>query len=226
MLYDPTTSELFHETIGPEFFEVIQMILPVIMIWATLAGLLFILGIMQYILRGIAIYKMSANRGLSNGWLGFIPFIHNYQLGKIAGEIEFGNKKVKNTGAWLLIMPIIYNFVCIIGYVIIMIPYFFNLFALSPNAGPEHVLGMIKALVFSLILYSLAVLTAQIFFCLFKYLALHKVFLQYNIGQKPVFYMIIAMFVPYAEAILLFMHRNRQMLETIYAPSVGESNVL
>ena len=107
-----------------------------------------------------------------------------------------------------------------------MIPYFFGLFSLSDAARPEDIMSLFKTFMISLVFYVLITLTTQVILCLIKYLALHKIFSQYSAGQKPVFYMIIAMFVPYAEAVLLFRHRNRQMLEPIFEINTAEPAAL
>ena len=195
-----------------EFAEVFQILTPVFIFLAGLFGAIFIAEIVDYILRGIATYKMSANRGITNGWLGFIPFARDYQLGRLAGEIELGSKKIKNTGLWLLITPIIYGVLFAVTYAIMMVPYFISMFSLGSNPSPEQLMGPMTTLMISMIFFIVIMVAAQVFLYLFRYLALHKIFSFYSGGQKPVFYIILAMFVPLAESILLFRHRDRPLL--------------
>ena len=197
-----------------ETFQILQALMPIITIYFVTMAVVALAGLASYLLRGIAINKLSARRGIPNGWLGFIPVAHNYQLGKIAGEIEFGRKKIKNTGLWLILAPIIYGLLTFIGILIVMIPYIFKISALVEYATDALIIEAVTTLIVSCIVLALVLLVAQVFLYLFKYLALHKIFAQHSIGQRPVFYMIIAMFVPLAEPILLLMHSNRPLLET------------
>jgi len=200
------------DAIKSEIAEGLNVAIPVLILYLCIIGSIVILGFINYVLRGIAIYRMSVNRGIENGWLGFIPYAYNYQLGQLSGEIELGSKKIKNTGIWLLVMPIIYGFVFSAGYAVTMVSFFFRVFSLGRNPMPEEVFKIIPTFIISMIIFVLILLAAQVFLYLFKYLALHKIFSQYNTGQKPVFYLILSMFVPMAEPILLFMHSNKPLI--------------
>jgi len=195
--------------------EALQALIPLFVFLFVILALVFILGIVSYILRGIAIYRMSEARKLEYGWLGFIPIASRYQLGAVAGEIQLGDKKIKNPGIWLLLAPIVYGIVFAIGYMIIMVPYIVKMVMLGDNATPEEVMGPLVAFMFAIFIFVLVMVVAQVFVYLFKYLALHKIFSAYSLGQKPVYYMIIAMFIPLAEPILLYIHSSRPMLQEV-----------
>jgi len=196
------------------FDEGLTIPIALIVIYIVVLALVAILGIVMYILRGMAIYRMSQARGLKNGWLGFIPYVMYYQLGSIAGEIELGNKKIKNTGLWLLLMPILYGAVLFISYLIMLIPIVAKIISLGDNPTSEEVLSIIPIMLVAIFIVAIIATVAQLFLYLFNYLALHKIFSQYSGGQKPVYYLIIAIFIPYADTILLFRHRNRPLLPT------------
>jgi len=158
---------------------------------------------------------MSKARGLENGWLGFIPYARDYQLGLIAGDIEIGDKKITNTGLWLVLAPIIYGFVVFIGWLIVFIPYFVSLISIMDNDAPEAIIGPITYLMIAMTIFTLVIIVAQVFLYLVLFLAKHKIFTQYVTGQKPVFYLIISMFVPFAFPILLFMLSKRPLLPDV-----------
>ena len=208
--------------LGPEFAEVMQILGPMLAMMVGFFAVCALMGLANYILRGIALYRMSVERNIPNGWLGFIPYVHNYQLGRIAGEIEFGNKTVKNPGIWLLMMPVLYSVVFSIGYAATMVPYFIQVFraGMDVSPAPEELIAAMTTMMASMFIFMLVIVVAQVFLYLFRYLTLHKIFSQYSGGQKPVFYMIICMFVPLAEAILLFMHRNKPLPEEGVIPSI------
>jgi hypothetical protein len=192
--------------------EVLQVLGPILAIYGAIFLVIGIAGLASYILRGLAIFNMSKARGFEYGWLGFIPYARDYQLGQIAGEIEFGNKKIKNTGVWLVLAPILYNVVVSVGAAIMLVPYFMTIFSLSYDPSPEEIMGPIVVLLISMFVFIVIALVAQVLFYLVWFLAIHKIFSQYSTGQKPVFYLIIALFVPLGQDILLFMHSKRPML--------------
>lgn len=193
-----------------------------LVIYAIIWTIMMLVGLVDYIFRGLAIYNMSKARGLEYGWLGFIPYARTYQLGQIAGEIEVGKKTIKNTGLWLLLAPFVFGFVVFIGVIIITVPTIFSTVALESNPTPEGVSGMLVTWVIAWCIFMVIVTIAQVFVYLIRYLALHKIFSHYSAGQKPVFYLIIAIFVPLAESILLFMH-SRRPLRALEPASTGET---
>jgi len=193
-------------------FDDFETIIPILIFYGVVLLFILGLGLVNYILRGLAIYKMSKARGLENGWLGFIPVAHKYQFGKIAGEIEFGNKKIENAGIWLIILPIIYSTVFFIGYIIALIPFIFSMMSLGNDPSSEEVMGPIIGLMIAIFIFMLVIIVGQVFLYLFKYLALHKIFSHYNSGQKPVFYLIIAIFIPLAESILMYKQSKQPFL--------------
>ncbi|MCL2707006.1 MAG: hypothetical protein FWE97_02425 [Dehalococcoidia bacterium] len=171
------------------------------------------IGIVMHILRGLAIYKMSAARGIKNGWLGFIPCACDFQLGQLAGEIEFGNKRIKNTGLWLLLMPIICAAAIFIGYLIILL-FSIRIILLGSSPVSEEFTSAMPLMIILCIVYVIILIVTQVFLCLLRGLALHKIFSRYSNGQKLAFYLIIALFVPYAEHILLYKNSMRPSLAT------------
>jgi len=194
----------------------IAAVLPVLLFTLGICLVAWGLQITNYILRGIAIWKMSANRGIAYGGLGFVPIVNRYQLGKLAGEIEFGKKKVKNTGVWLLVLPIALGAVAVIGMILIMVPYTFRMIALDqyPYVSPEMIASPLIGFTVGIVLFTLVMIFAQAILYLFRGLALHRVFSLYHGGQRPVFYTILAIFIPLAESILLFKSRNKPLLDT------------
>ena len=199
-----------------EFTEAMTALGPLLGFFIILMFVIMIAGLVGYILRGVATVNMSKARGLQNGWLGFIPIVRDYQLGEIAGDIEIGDKKITNTGIWLVVVPIIFEIVTIIGLIIVMVPYMVSLAALGVDPAPEAVLGPVTYFTISMTIFMLIIIVAQVFLYLVTYLAYHKIFTRYATGQKPVFYLIIAMFVPLGFPVLLYMLSKRPMLPTEY----------
>jgi len=195
-----------------ELAEVLRVLSPLFVFLGVVILLSVLLGLAAYLLRGFAINNMSKARGLQNGWFGFLPYLRDYQLGEIAGEIEVGKWRIKNTGLWLVLAPILYTVVFAIGYTIVMVPYVIGLFSAVANDTPEALFGSLMYVLIGATIFALVMMVAQVLLYLIIYLAYHKVFSQYATGQKPVFYLIIAMFVPLGSTVLLYMLSKRPLL--------------
>jgi hypothetical protein len=182
----------------------------VIITYLAIIGVMLIFGLADYIMRGIAILNMSKKQGISYGWLGFIPVAKNYQLGAIAGEIEFGNKKISNPGLWNVLTPIIAGAVFMVVYFGIIIS---AVVSVSTSQSGEPDANFFLNLFAWIIVFVILISVAYLFVYLIRYLILHKVFSHYNKGQKPVFFLILSLFVPLAEAILLLICSNKPLVE-------------
>jgi len=202
----------YSNDVSAELIEVLEILAPVFGFLAFIWLVAIVVSIVSYVLKGLGILNMSKARGLSNGWLGFIPYARNYQLGKVAGEIELGDKKITNMGLWMLLAPILYTAVFVIGYLIVFVPYFISIFTMAEHASPDAITGPITYLMIATTVFVLVLLFVQALYFLIWYLGIHKIFSRYATGQKPVFYLILAMFVPLAYPILLFMLSKRPML--------------
>ena len=183
----------------------------VAVLYAAIFGSLFLGWLVNYILRGVGIYKMSKNRGLSGGGLGFVPFVHRYQFGKLAGEIQIFNKKIKNTGLWLVFLPVISGIVLGGTYVASFIPMIISAIA-NPTAIDSNPLPFLHGIFGGLGIFVLLAVFAQIIINLIFGLSYHKLYSRYSGGQRPVAYLILTLFVPLAEGIIFFMHRDRQVI--------------
>ena len=190
-------------------------------------GILIIVSLASYVLRGLAILNMSKARGLSNGWLGFVPFLYLYQFGTLAGEIEVGNKKIKNTGLWLLVLPMVSSVVITISYMLLFIPMLIMTarMEIDPNADWGY---LFLLLIIGILVFVVAIVIVQLAINLLRGLVLHKIFSHYHAGQKPVFYMLVCLFLVMAEPILLYAHSKKPLLcyeksqdETIFSNAIS-----
>jgi len=203
---------MYADEFANEFLEAMDMLAPIFAFVIIFYFALLAITLIGYILQGLAINNMSKARGLQNGWFGFIPYLRDWQLGQIAGEIEIGNKKITNTGLWLVLAPIIYGFVIMMGVLIMYVPFLISVISAVEADAPEAMFGAMTYLMVGFWIFVLVLTVAQVFYFLVIYLAYHKIFTQYATGQKPVFYLIIAMFVPLGFPILLFRLSKRPML--------------
>lgn len=63
-----------------------QMLLAFFATFLTLIGIVLVIAITLYILKGIGLMKMAKRGGIKNSWLAFVPVLSIYILGKVAFE--------------------------------------------------------------------------------------------------------------------------------------------
>lgn len=72
-----------------------------------------------YAFKAIGLFVMAKKQGKTKlVWCAFIPFASTFLLGEVAGELRFGNVKVKHLGIVAMVMELIYTFsgVFVIGW--------------------------------------------------------------------------------------------------------------
>ena len=79
------------------------------------------IGLADYIFKSIGLHRIAGRLGEQNPWLAWIPFARTYLHGKIAGSLDLGNRKVKNLGIWLLVVPLVGGALFWIGYIILIV---------------------------------------------------------------------------------------------------------
>ena len=196
----------------PDFFDMTEYLLPIVIFYIAVFGVALVLSLTEYLLRGFALYQMSKARGLQYEWLGFVPYLHRYQYGQVAGEIDIGSIHVKNTGVWLAILPFIYNLLFGVGYFGVFVLASLRMTPLIIDPSASAIASYLISVFIMTLLFMFVMLVAQVFWILFKYIALFRIFTQYHPGSQAVFYLILSMFIPLAESILLFTHRNKPLL--------------
>ena len=208
-----------------EASEILNILLPLLITLFIVVALLYVGLIVNYILRGVGILKLSKKLGVPNGWLGFIPIASEYQLGALAGNIELGKKRVKNPGVWLVVLPFILAGTFLLVYIPMIIWMIVQSATMPLDAygspDPAQMVSFLSGFIIFVLVFVVVVYVAQIFLYLFRYLVMHKIFSKFETGQRPVFYMILSMFVPFAEAILLLKQSGKPVLPE-YAPVVPE----
>lgn len=175
-------------------------------IYLLIWGIVLLVGIVKYIFQGIGLYSIARKQGEEAPWLAFVPFARTYLHGKLAGELEIGNKRVKKPGLWLLVLPICVGL--IIGYV------YFLFIALIMVGGIEMyktggalfsmTLGMLLFFVFLLgvfVVYSAVINTLYGF-------VNYQIYSRYVPHKRALLHVFLSLFVPMYQAIYLFVLRN------------------
>lgn len=165
----------------------------------------FLVGLSAYLVRAFGIMKASQALGLDNGWLGFIPIGNNYQLGVMAGDIELGNRTVKKPGLWLALIPIFAWAVVFVAYMIIFFSMFASFFAFPTMDGNDalHILPAVIGMFIGFFIFYILLFVVAVISQVLRMMVLNRIFGYFHSGQKPVFYMLLSAFIPFAEGILL-----------------------
>lgn len=81
-------------------------------LYALLFGFALLVGLIHYILSGIAILNFAKRTNVKNGWLGFVPFASQWMLGRLS---DVGSTR-KKSGQQLLTLYILLN-VSVLTYI-------------------------------------------------------------------------------------------------------------
>ena len=88
-----------------------DMAVTILLSYLVILGILGIGCIASYLLRGIGMYTLGKRRGMNYPWLAFIPYARTYFQGELCGTLHFKEKEIRNPGIWILVIPIVSNFV-------------------------------------------------------------------------------------------------------------------
>ncbi|MGI6469386.1 MAG: hypothetical protein GXZ09_02835 [Syntrophomonadaceae bacterium] len=62
--------------------------------------LFYLIAIVFYVLKSIALQTLAANRGIENPWLGWIPIADLYIMGLLVKEMDVFGYRLDNLGLW------------------------------------------------------------------------------------------------------------------------------
>lgn len=97
------------------------MLVALAILYFVIFAILIAIGITGYILKGLSLYRMGQRRNISYAWLAWIPIASNYLFGILAGDVDLGNRKIKHTGLWMLLFPLILLALVIIFFIVLVI---------------------------------------------------------------------------------------------------------
>ncbi|HIV03300.1 MAG TPA: hypothetical protein IAC74_06960, partial [Candidatus Aphodoplasma excrementigallinarum] len=160
--------------------------------------------IVNYVVRSLGLYRIAKYSGVHNAWLAWIPLADLFLLGKVTGDIQLGSRTLKNTALWLLLVPLI-------GGAVAVCFYFGFLFVLivagvgATMSSSSAALGMM-ALVGMLMFATFLVVTiaASVVYYVIYGMAYYKLCTKFKDTAHSVFYTLMALFVPLADAILMY----------------------
>jgi hypothetical protein len=170
-----------------------------------------------FIFQGIGLYTMAKRRNMRKRWLAFVPFASLYYMGKLAGECAFFGHKMKNAGLYAMLAQIAsllfscaYIFAEAYLYIrhgkpqqgadVMATPYWTGLTGFS--------LTVSKFYDYASLLYSIIGLVSEILLLALT-MGLYKKYAPRNYMVLS----ILALFVPAARFITIFVLRNRKAID-------------
>ena len=187
-----------------EISEVLAILVP---IYAIMFLVFAVIGLAIYILRSIALTRLSQNRGFDNPWIGWIPFCSGYALGRISDDINIKRGKTTNHRKILLGTNIAVGALELIGLGV-MIPAVVSLIQHSINYGSSVTGAEAAAPVLAGSFLIMIGAIVAIVYAVFNYIALYSVFKDYA-PNNAVLYLVLSLLVGGSDTIILFIIRNK-----------------
>ncbi len=150
-------------------FDIDEASLRVLMTFYVLIfGFALLLGLANYIIRGIATLNFAKRTHVNNGWMGFVPFAGQWIIGRLS---DVGRPR-KKSGARLLTVYILYNASGLI-YTGILLSFVFRMLLDEPYIEPHtaYIYGWLAA---ALILL-LAIIALSVVYTVFYLMALYRI---------------------------------------------------
>lgn len=160
--------------------------------------------ITNYVIRALGLYRIAKNNGVENAWLAWIPLADLYLLGKVTGDISLGNRKLKNTALWLLLVPIIGGGISVLFYFgMILAIVVAGIGASAAGSGTGVIVMPIVVCILMFIAFLVVVVVAALFYYIVYGMAYYTLCAKFKGSAHSVFYTLMALFVPLADAIIM-----------------------
>ena len=178
-------------------------------------GLGFVLWLGFFALQGIGLYVMAKNRGLKNKALAFIPFVNIWYMGQLAGECNFFTQKVKRAGMYAMIAQIITTILSLMVLSAEMYLWTKHGVPQVTELGTAYWTGLSGFSLTAARFYDISAYIVSIFQLIYEILLVVLLMGLYK-RYSPKNYTtlgILALFIPAARYIVIFVLRNRQAID-------------
>lgn len=191
-----------------EFFTAIGAFFAVFGIFLTLG---FAVQIALFILNGIGIHKMSKSLELPFGWLGFVPVISLFQIGKIGQTyVKRDGKPSAKFSIWLLLSGIaMYIIAAVLTFVTII--FVFSVIGYAETAidsGDAMRIEMFTGII-PLIILCVMLFAVEITYIVLYYVNLWRVFSIFD-NKNATLFTVLSILFPFLASIFVFVIRNKQ----------------
>ncbi len=163
-----------------DFQMVLQMIWS---IFAVVMAVLLLFGVVFLVFQGLGLMRIAKRKGIPNGWMGFVPILSLYTLGKVSSTPELR----KRPEIPLLILGVLSALFSVISLAYLM-PMMEIMFRGALEGGfysndiPERLVGMLGKGAFA----SFAAAGLSIALMVLMFIALHRVYKQFSPNNASV----------------------------------------
>ena len=84
---------------GSDIFSVIMTVYLLVIVAAV------IIGIVKYVFKSIALYRLAQRTGNANPWMAWVPFARSYLQGDLAGSMPLKKRRLQSPGLWKVLFP-------------------------------------------------------------------------------------------------------------------------
>lgn len=202
-------SEVPYEEFGyydtPSVYDVGGSILTgIVMIYLFVLLIALIVGIVNYVFRGIGMYHMAKREGMDYPWLAFVPFARTYLQGELSGTVHLKKRQIKNPGIWLIVLPFIAGIVGGIFYVIVWIVLGFGMFFSYDGFGFGTITGLIVVLIGVIVFFVLY----EAVYKVLRILVNRQIYEKFTTPGMAIVHAVLGVLLPLYESICLFVMRN------------------
>lgn len=188
--------------------EATMILVAVIVLIVYLA--LICMGLANYIMSSLALYKIGSRRQIPNSWLAWVPVGSSWLIGNIADDYDERNGIKRKWRVVLLVLTLISIGGIVVGYIGMMVS-MVRLIIASENymdyASAADLSQMIGALVFLYVVIILAAIVAATKgFC--NAVCIYKIF-ESTVPEKAVKYFLLYLLVPLAGSICLLKCKDK-----------------
>lgn len=160
--------------------------------------------IVNYVIRSLGLYRIAKSSGVNNAWLAWIPLADLFLLGKVTGDVQLGSRTLKNTALWLLLIPLIGGGIAVcfyFGFIFVLIVAGVGA-SMSASSAAMGMMSLVCMLMF--VTFLVVTIAASVVYCMIYGMAYYKLCMKFKDNAHSVFYTLMALFVPLADAILMF----------------------
>lgn len=176
-----------------------------------------VISLILFVIRGFALFDMSKGLNIKNAWMGFVPVLSVFALGKIAENYEKKDgTKASKQGIVLLIFNIL-QYIAVFVFIVLAVISAIKIYGFADTAIINETvmdLSMFMSLVPVIICYFVLLAISVVFTVLF-YIALYRIYSVFD-SKNAILYTVLSVFFSFLQPIFLFLIRKN-------APKITEA---
>ena len=180
---------------GSDIFSVIMTVYLLVIVAAVM------IGIVKYVFKSIALYRLAQRTGNANPWMAWVPFARSYLQGDLAGSMPLKKRRLQSPGLWKVLIPLIGTAVIAgLYFLFIVVARIGTALSYSTGMGAGS-LTLIWVIVFLLII---AVVALQAIEAVLDVLVNFHIYHRLTSHNMAIIHSVLGIFIPMYEAICLF----------------------